>query len=274
MKEIPQLLNPASGWLLQHQQLAVVGGGAEQSRRRKTIPAYVEMRRESRRGGLHAIRVLQNRRDFTLDSLIGAAYDSYLPWFEKPLPALIRAWDGLADSHPLKGEVAGAGGGAAGLGTGGGRRVRWLRRWLFIGGMRRGGRWGRWVGRGTGVEEAISRLSGEALVEALDEASRKIAVRVFGKWQTAWGEINRFQRGDGRHLCSRFSDAAPSIPVGFTSGTWGIAGQLWRAAYPETKKWYGTSGNSFVAVVEFGTRVKAKAVSAGGGEWSGRVEAF
>ena len=33
---------------------------------------------------------------------------------------------------------------------------------------------------------------------------------------------------------------------------------------PGTQKWYGTSGNSFVAVVEFGPRVRAQAVSTGG----------
>ncbi|HEX9348203.1 MAG TPA: penicillin acylase family protein, partial [Gemmatimonadales bacterium] len=35
-------------------------------------------------------------------------------------------------------------------------------------------------------------------------------------------------------------------------------------AYPNTKKWYGTSGNSFVAVVEFGDSVRAQAITAGG----------
>ncbi len=33
---------------------------------------------------------------------------------------------------------------------------------------------------------------------------------------------------------------------------------------PNTKRWYGTSGNSFVAAVEFGTRVRAIAIMAGG----------
>ena len=37
-----------------------------------------------------------------------------------------------------------------------------------------------------------------------------------------------------------------------------------RSAYPGTKRYYGTSGNSFVAVVEFGPRVRAWAVTAGG----------
>jgi acyl-homoserine lactone acylase PvdQ len=259
VKEIPQLLNPASGWLYNTNNWPWSAAGPS-SQKKEDFPAYVEMGGESARG-LHAIRVLENRRDFTLDSLIGAAYDSYLPWFEKPLPALIRAWDGLADAHPLKGKLR--------------EQVAllraWDRRWatgsvatslaVYWGdeARRKVGTVGR---RGTGVEEAISRLSGEALVEALDEASEKLRAS-FGKWQTAWGEINRFQRVTG-DIVQPFSDAAPSIPVGFTSGTWGSLASFGARPYPETKKWYGTSGNSFVAVVEFGTRVKAKAVSAGG----------
>ena len=54
--------------------------------------------------GLHAIRVLQNKKDFTLDSLIAAAYDSYLPWFEKPMPALIKAWDATPRFQSAEGE--------------------------------------------------------------------------------------------------------------------------------------------------------------------------
>ena len=34
--------------------------------------------------------------------------------------------------------------------------------------------------------------------------------------------------------------------------------------YPGTKKWYGSSGNSFVAAVEFGDKVRARAITAGG----------
>ena len=56
--------------------------------------------------GLHAIRVLEKKKDFTLDSLIAAAYDSYLTWFEKPLPALIKAWDAGARGDPLKAKTA------------------------------------------------------------------------------------------------------------------------------------------------------------------------
>ena len=85
----------------------------------------------------------------------------------------------------------------------------------------------------------------------------------FGKWQTPWGDINRFQRNDGE-IVQKFDDSKPSTPVMFTSARWGSLASFGARAYPGTKKWYGTSGNSFVAVVEFGDQVKAKAVTAGG----------
>ncbi|MGD8817088.1 MAG: penicillin acylase family protein, partial [Acidobacteriota bacterium] len=80
---------------------------------------------------------------------------------------------------------------------------------------------------------------------------------------TPWGEINRYQRLNG-DIVQHFDDDAPSIPVGFTSSRWGSLASFGARAYPWTKKWYGTSGNSFVAVVEFGDRVRALAVTAGG----------
>ncbi len=61
-----------------------------------------------------------------------------------------------------------------------------------------------------------------------------------------------------------FNDAGPSIPVGFTSSRWGSLASFGARTYKGTKKMYGTSGNSFVAVVEFGERVRARAVTAGG----------
>ena len=97
--ETPHLLNPASGWLYNSNNWPWSAAGPS-SPKKEDYPKYVENGGESARG-LHAIRVLENKKDFTIDSLIAAAYDSYLTWFEKPMPALIKAWDGAADS-PLK----------------------------------------------------------------------------------------------------------------------------------------------------------------------------
>jgi acyl-homoserine lactone acylase PvdQ len=85
----------------------------------------------------------------------------------------------------------------------------------------------------------------------------------FGTWKTAWGDINRFQRIND-DIDSHFDDTQPSIPVPFTYSAWGSLASFSARAYPNTKKWYGTSGNSFIAVVEFGDSVRARAVTAGG----------
>jgi acyl-homoserine-lactone acylase len=122
--------------------------------------------------------------------------------------------------------------------------------------------WGEEMRKRAGSEEEIAKAKPEVLLEALAAASDRLAA-TFRTWRTPWGEINRFQRLTG-DIVQPFSDAAPSIPVGFTSAVWGSLASFGARPYAGTKKWYGTSGNSFVAVVEFGDRLRAKAVTAGG----------
>src|SRR5438046_2432233 len=102
--ESPKLFNPASGWLYNSNNSPWSGAGPS-SPKQSDYPAYVDSGVESARG-LHAIRVLQNKKDFSLDSLVSAAYDSYLTWFEKPIPALIKAWDELPAGDPLKAKLS------------------------------------------------------------------------------------------------------------------------------------------------------------------------
>jgi acyl-homoserine lactone acylase PvdQ len=261
LDEVPHLLNPKSGYLFNVNNAPWWGAG-ESSLRRQDYPAYVETGTETARG-LHAIRVLKDTKNFTLDSLLGAAFDSYLPWFDQPLPALLKSWDALPDSSPMKGELR--------------EQIAvlrgWNQRWSSDSiATSLGVFWGEEVRRqlasaartaGIPVEEyAGKKASGDALLRALAAASAKLSSD-FGTWQTKWGEINRFQRLTG-DIVQPFNDAGPSSPVPFTSSVWGSLASFGARAYPGTKKWYGTSGNSFVAVVEFGDKVRARAVTAGG----------
>jgi acyl-homoserine lactone acylase PvdQ len=255
--ETPKLLNPASGWLYNSNDSPWSAAGPS-SPKKADYPAYVDSGVESARGR-HAVRVLQDKKDFTLDSLIAAAYDSYLTWFEKPIPALVKAWDQIPASDPLKVKTS--------------EQIQLLRAWdlrwsaasvatslaVF---------WGDDIQRRvrrTGLSAAdfiASEATAEQLLQSLSAASDKLAAD-FGTWKTSWGDINRFQRLTD-DIVHPFTDVGPSLPVGFTSAIWGSLASFGARPYKGSKKIYGTSGNSFVAVVEFGKTVRAKAVTAGG----------
>jgi acyl-homoserine-lactone acylase len=259
--ETPNVFNPPNGWVYNTNNWPWTAAGTN-SPKKTDFPPYVERGGENPRG-VHAIRVLDKKNDFTLDSLIAAAYDSYLPEFEQSIPSLLAAWDAKPAANPLKKKVA--------------DEIALLKSWdlrwsptstatsLAV-------YWGEELGKtfaaearkaGTPLDEyALAHATADQRLEALAAASAKLAAD-FGSWKTPWGDVNRYQRLNS-DLVQPFNDAAPSIPVGFTSARWGSLASFGARTYPGTKKMYGTSGNSFVAVVEFGDRVRAKAVTAGG----------
>ena len=259
--ETPHLLNPKSGWLYNANNWPWSAAGPS-SPKKDDFPVYVETGGESARG-LHAIRVLQDKKDFTVDSLVAAAYDSYLTWFEKPMPCLLKAWDDATTDNPLKAKLA--------------EQIALLRAWNLRWGAASVPTslavfWGEDLQKRAGPDAKkaglylsdyiCTKATSDLLLQSLSAASDRLAAD-FGSWKTPWGDINRFQRLTG-DIVQPFSDAGPSIPVAFTSSVWGSLASFGAHAYPATKKWYGTSGNSFVAVVEFGEKVRARAVTAGG----------
>ncbi len=259
--ETPHLLNPKSGWLYNSNNWPWSAAGPS-SPKREDYPSYVETGGETARG-LHAIRVLENKKDFTVDSLIAAAYDSYLTWFGKPIPCLLKAWDAAPSDDALKAKLAG--------------QIAALRDWDLRWGVGSVPTslavfWGEDMRKRVGGEArkegvylsdyVCTKVPPEMLLQSLSDASDRLSSD-FGTWKTPWGDINRFQRLTD-DIFPTFSDAGSSIPVGFTSSMWGSLASFGARPYPGTKKWYGTSGNSFVAVVEFGKTVRARAVTAGG----------
>jgi acyl-homoserine-lactone acylase len=261
-EESPNVVNPPNGWTYCTNNWPYSAAGEGNSPRQEDYPSYMDGSSENFRG-IHAIRVLEGKTDFTIQSLIDAAYDSYLTGFVDLIPAVLGAYDGTPATNPLKGDLA--------------EQIEALRGWDF--------RWSeesvptslaiflgdelmplvRGDARAAGMnvyDYMATRASAGQLLEALSAASARLEAD-FGSWQTPWGEINRFQRLTG-DIVQPFDDDGPSTPVGFTSSRWGSLASFGARRYPGTKRFYGTSGNSFVAVVEFGERLTARAVTAGG----------
>ena len=260
LSEAPRVIDPKIGWAFNVNDWPWQAAGAD-SPKAADFPRYMDTFGPNARTE-HAERVLEGAKDITLASLISAAYDSYLPAFARLVPGLLKAYDALPPGDARKARLA--------------RPVAALRAWDY-----------RWSATSTPTSVAV--FWGEALwkravpgggrpslanleklntapdadrIEALSEAVARLTAD-FGDWETPWGEINRFQRLTG-DIVPTFDDAAPSIPVPFTSAQWGSLASFGARRYEGTKRYYGTSGNSFVAAVEFGPRVAARAVSAGG----------
>lgn len=256
LDKAPHVLNPKNGWVFNSNNWPY-GAAGPYSPKKADFPKYMDQAGENPRG-VHAPLVLKDRKDFTLGGLITAAYDPYLTAFARLVPTLVAAYDAAPDPK-LAEQVAAL--------------KAWDRKWsarstetslaVF---------WGEamWAKAAPAAKAAgmnvydymADKLSPADKLAALAEASDRLTAD-FGSWKTPWGEINRFQRNDGA-IVQTFDDKKPSIPVAFTSAQWGSLASFGAKRWPGTKKYYGTLGNSFVAVVEFGDKVRARAVSAGG----------
>lgn len=249
--------NPANGWI-QNCNSTPFTAAAENSPKREDYPYYMTSFPENFRG-VNAIRLLSQVENLSLDGLIALGYNSYLPAFEKVIPGLIEAYDKSNQDKTMW------------------DAMEELRAWDF----------------NTGVDSKAMTLShfyGRALYQYADapeeldgpdrfhwygtglaEAERlrifKLAMEEmesrYGTWLIAWGEVNRFQRLSG-DIDASFDDDAPSIPVGYTTAWWGHLAAYGMRGNHDVNKIYGTRGNSFVAAVEFGDKVRAKTILAGG----------
>lgn len=256
LDELITVLNPPNGWI-QNTNNTPFSAAGEYSPRAEDYPAYMANNPENPRG-IHAVRVLENKTDFTLDSLIEAAYDSLLTAFEPLIPALLAA----AEEAP-----------ADDLGE----QLALLADWDYRFGV-------------DSVETTLAVYWAQALMDSVNDEAGAAGINIYdymaanasaaqqldalreasaelesdwGSWQAPWGEVNRYQRITG-DIVQQFNDGEESWPVGFASGRWGALASFGSRKYPGTRRMYGTSGNSFVAAVEFGSPLRAKAITVGG----------
>jgi acyl-homoserine-lactone acylase len=260
LDEIIHVYNPATGWIENCNSTPFTSSGKSSPDKSK-YPAYMAPDGQNYRA-LNAINLLQHAKGLTLEGLIAKGYDHYLAAFDVLLPPLFSAFNTAPDS--LKQQLS--------------EPVKVLQQWdrrsaansiattLAV-------EWGTLILKDLPpaktaeasihqterVEKLMQTISPQRLNDLLSRAVADLNKR-YGTWKTPWGDINRYQRpADG----VTFSDSAPSLPVGLTSSAFGQLPSF--VSRPmNTQKRYGYSGNSFIAAVEFGTRIKAKTVITGG----------
>jgi acyl-homoserine-lactone acylase len=261
LQELPNAVNPPNGWV-QNTNAWPYRAAGEFSPNPVRYPKYMDMFGENFRG-LRALQLLTRSRGWSLDRLQAAAFDNYQTGFAAQIPTLIKAYDALPKTDPRRAQLAGP--------------IAALRGWDFRSSTQSVPQslamlWGWELRRlraaprdepGNITMTQLARRTTDAQkLAALSTAVTQLHEK-FGRWQVPWGEINRLQRLPSDNP-QAFSDDAPSTSVPFASSLWGSLPAFGFDRPPPTRRWYGTKGNSFVAVVEFGPRVRARAISAGG----------
>jgi len=253
------VMNPENGWIQNCNSTPFTSAG-KNSPKKEDYPYYMSSFPENFRG-IHAIPLLNEATDLTLDKLITLAYDPYLPGADQLISSLIKAYDANKnDTQDLK------------------EAIDLLKNWDFkvskssiamtlsqyyLNTYYRSGNIPKSYKGRMAPFQYMNFESDPKERLAIFRASLSNLKEDFGSWKTEWGQFNRYQRNDGK-IHQIFNDSLPSIAVGMASSTWGALASFGTRKGENTKRQYGVSGNSFVAVVEFGEKVKAKSMLAGG----------
>jgi acyl-homoserine lactone acylase PvdQ len=259
LNEIVQSINPANGWLQNCNATPFTVAGSN-SPKANNYPAYMAPDGENGRG-ITAVALLSKIDKINLDELIALGYNRKLSAFDLLLPGFIQKattttlaprtkkaiaylanWDHYADTNSIATSIA----------------IEWATKW------------GAEIPPANTEEAATqilvkyNRMDQEVAFETkiqLLEATLDQFEKWYGGWEITWGAINRYQRvAPG----ANFDDNQASLAVNQASSRWGGLPSFESKRYPNTIKKYGYTGNSFVAAVEFGKRLKAKTIITGG----------
>ncbi len=264
--ETVHVYNPSSGWIQNCNSTPFTVSGTA-SPKKDSYPIYMAPDGENFRG-VNASRLFDIPGKLSMDDLVRTGYDTYLPAFSILVPALVKAFDThVPQGNLLYQEIHSA--------------IDTLRRWDFRSANQS-------VATTLAIEWAqkINPVIQKVYIDP-DEPDQVTATKLFaeragyddlllafrgvlldlkerfGTWVMPWGEINRYQRLTGQ-IRETYDDAKPSLPVPFAASTWGSLPAFASRRMEGTKKRYGFGGNSFICVVEFGDRVRAKSLLAGG----------
>lgn len=266
VNESVHIYNPPNGWIENCNSTPFTVAG-KFSPKKKDFPPYMAPDGQNFRA-INALRILPGEKNYTIDKVIAKGYDTYLAAFEVLVPALVKAFETLPPTDSMYSLLK--------------EPIAILKKWNYRCGENSiattiAVNWGEKllrviyftkVPKGSEddqvkkTQQFAATASAQDLLQPLLRTIQDLQNK-FGKWNIEWGKINRFQRISG-DIQPTFNDDSASIPVGFASSTWGMIPSYASRTFPGTIKRYGVNGNSFICAVEFGKRIKAKSLLAGG----------
>jgi acyl-homoserine-lactone acylase len=279
LEELPQVLNPASGWLMHtnHSPFRVTAEGENPDP--AEYPPYMvqpgfgyepvfsvlfDSLGDNARSRASR-RILTGADRFTFEEWADATMSKRAWEADTDIPALITAWERLRETDPAR---------ATRLGP----TVETLRNWdrvsrhesvaMTLYTLLQTRQLNSWVAN---LENPPFTPPAAMEIEPLPrdrwddmaglEKVMTMLERDWGTWRVPYGELSRLQRSPE----GRYTDERPSVPVlgGFTEA--GMIQLFITSPVPGQKRWYGSAlGNSYVSVVEFGERVRARSVNGSG----------
>ncbi len=264
LDEIIHVYNPASGWIQNCNSTPFTSAGISSPVRDK-FPRYMSNDGENFRG-IHAVKIWNDASKYTIDQVIQKAYSPHLAAFDVLIPALISAYEkygtaprfeSLQDAITI---MKAWNRDASDTSVATTLAIEWAQK--ILPSINRIMVENDEANQVVKAQRFVAIENGENLLNSLSIVLTELNSK-YGTWHKTWGEINRYQRLTG-NLTEKYDDAQPSIPSGFAASTWGCLPSFVSRQYPGTKLRYGFNGNSFICAVEFGKRVVAKSLLAGG----------
>ncbi|OMQ11710.1 penicillin acylase family protein [[Flexibacter] sp. ATCC 35103] len=266
VSETVHIYNPVNGWLQNCNSTPYSVAGENSPKRENYLP-YMAPDGENFRG-INAVRIFSKGDKYTLDKVITDGYDTKLSIFEILIPSLISVFEkNIKTTDPDYTELSEA--------------ISILKNWDYY--ARENSiattlavEWAykldpiilkAYINEGQTDQVQNTKIFAAnatvaQLIPQLQEVLKDLKSK-WGSWKVAWGEINRFQRSSG-DIDLKYDDSKPSLPIAFGPGSWGSLPSFKSSYQKDSKKRYGYNGNSFVCAVEFGTKIKAKSLLAGG----------
>ena len=264
--ETVHLYNPVNGWLQNCNSTPYSVAGENSPKEANYLP-YMAPDGENFRG-VNAVRIFSKGEKYTLNKVIADGYDTKLSAFEVLIPSLITAFEkNIKPENPEYADLI--------------EPITLLKNWDYYARENSAAttlavEWAYkldpiilkvYIDEGELDQVENTRLfaknaTASQLIPQLQEVLKDLKSK-WGTWKVSWGEINRFQRING-DIDLKYDDSKPSLPIGFGPAAWGSLPSFKSSYQSASKKRYGYNGNSFICAVEFGPKIKAKSILAGG----------